>query len=135
MQENNFAGVVQLQSKAQFRELVANGSITIGDRTIVYNPLTTIYLYESHFIEKHDIESIAWTELDDSELPYKYSTTITLTTTIFSDSMVELLNNQLVLFANYGFAINTINVSEQTATIYAIDKPSSTVTLQMEVTP
>lgn len=131
MQENNFAGVVQLQSKAQFKELMRNGSITIGERTIVYNPLTTIYLYESYFIEEHVIESTTWTELDNT-LPYKYSTNITLTTTVYDDSVVELLNDQVVLFANYGFVIGNIN--GQTLTVYAIDKPIQSVTLRMEVT-
>lgn len=130
MQENNFAGVVQLQSKAQFKELMRNGSITIGERTIVYNPLTTIYLYQSKFFEEHTIESTAWTELDNSA--YSYSTTITLTTDIYDDSVVELVNDQADLFATYGFAIGSI--SGQVATIYSIGQPSESVTLTLEVT-
>lgn len=131
MQENNFAGVVQLQSKAQFKELMKNGSITIGERVIKYNPLTTIYLYESYFIEEHTIESTAWTVLSGNS-PYNYSATITLTTTLYDDSVVELVNNQPGLFATYGFAIGSI--SGQVATIYSIGQPSESVTLTLEVT-
>ena len=107
-----------------------NGSITIGERTIVYNPLTTIYLYQSKFFEEHTIESTAWTELDNSA--YSYSTTITLTTDIYDDSVVELVNDQADLFATYGFAIGSI--SGQVATIYSIGQPSESVTLTLEVT-
>lgn len=77
------------------------------------------------------IESTSWSELSNSS-PYTYSATITATTTIGTDSIVELINNQPVLFATYGFAIGSI--SGQVATIYSIGQPSESVTLTLEVT-
>lgn len=77
------------------------------------------------------IESTSWSELSDSS-PYTYSATITATTTIGTDSIVELINNQAVLFATYGFAIGSI--SGQNITIYSIGQPSTSVTLTVGVT-
>lgn len=77
------------------------------------------------------IESSSWSELSDSS-PYTYSATVTATTTIGTNSIVELINNQAVLFATYGFAIGSI--SGQNITIYSIGQPSESVTLTLEVT-
>lgn len=77
------------------------------------------------------IASTAWTTLSDSS-PYTYSATVTATTTIGTDSIVELINNQAVLFATYGFAIGSI--SGQNITIYSIGQPSENVTLTLGVT-
>ena len=77
------------------------------------------------------IESTSWSELSDSS-PYTYSATVTATTTIGTDSIVELINNQAILFATYGFAIGSI--SGQNITIYSIGQPSTSVTLTVEVT-
>lgn len=77
------------------------------------------------------IESTSWSELSDSS-PYTYSATVTAATTIGTDSIVELINNQAVLFATYGFAIGSI--SGQNITIYSIGQPSESVTLTLEVT-
>ena len=77
------------------------------------------------------IENTSWTTLSDSS-PYTYNATVTLTTTIGTDSIVELINNQPALFATYGFAIGSI--SGQVATIYSIGQPSTSVTLTVGVT-
>lgn len=77
------------------------------------------------------IESTSWSELSDSS-PYTYNATVTATTTIGTDSIVELINNQAVLFATYGFAIGSI--SGQNITIYSIGQPSTSVTLTVGVT-
>ena len=77
------------------------------------------------------IESTSWSELSDSS-PYTYSTTVTAATTIGTDSIVELINNQAVLFATYGLAIGSI--SGQNITIYSIGQPSTSVTLTVGVT-
>ena len=77
------------------------------------------------------IENTSWTTLSDGS-PYTYNATVTLTTTIGTDSIVELINNQAVLFATYGFAIGSI--SGQVATIYSIGQPSTSVTLTLGVT-
>lgn len=85
----------------------------------------------STLTETLTIESTSWSELSDSS-PYTYSATVTATTTIGTDSIVELINNQPVLFATYGFAIGSI--SGQVATIYSIGQPSTSVTLTVGVT-
>lgn len=78
-----------------------------------------------------NILTTQWSALSDSS-PYTYSATVTVTTTIGIDSIVELINNQAVLFATYGFAIGS--VSGQNITIYSIGQPSTSVTLTVEVT-
>lgn len=80
--------------------------------------------------ETFTIESAPWSALSDSS-PYTYSATITLTTTLDTNSIVELINNQPVLFATYGFAIGSI--SGQVATIYSIGQPSENVTLTIGI--
>lgn len=85
----------------------------------------------STLTETLTIESTSWSELSDSS-PYTYSATVTATTTIGTDSIVELINNQAVLFATYGLAIGSI--SGQNITIYSIGQPSENVTLTLGVT-
>lgn len=68
----------------------------------------------------------AWTALADSS-PFTYQATVTATHEIGADTVVELVNDQAVLFANYGFAIGA--VSGQSVTIYAIGQPSASVSL------
>ena len=77
------------------------------------------------------VASTSWITLNNSS-PYTYQATVTLTTTLTDDSVVELLNNQAVLFATYGFAIASI--SGQVATIYSIGQPTENVNLTMGVT-
>lgn len=77
------------------------------------------------------VENTSWVALTDSS-PYTYSATVTATTTIGVDSIVELINNQAVLFATYGFVIG--GISGQNITIYSIGQPSENVTLTVEVT-
>ena len=99
----------------------SNGAYTTQDITPTS---TTTY-------EEVTIQSTSWLALSDSS-PYTYQATVTLTTTLTDDSVVELLNNQAVLFATYGFAIASI--SGQVATIYSIGQPTENVNLTMGVT-
>lgn len=78
--------------------------------------------------ESYTIADTDWTELAGAS-PYTYSATVTATYAIGSDAIVELINDQAVLFANYGFAIGL--VSGQTLAIYALDAPVSSVTLKV----
>lgn len=82
-------------------------------------------------INNYTIQSAAWTSLSE-QAPYTYSATITSTPTLDTNSIVELVNNQAVLFATYGFAIGSI--SGQNITIYSIGQPSTSVTLTVGVT-
>lgn len=81
-------------------------------------------------IEEHTIVTSAWTALSGSA-PYTYSATVTVTAEISQTSVIELYNNNAVLFANYGFAIGA--VSGQTVTVYSIGLPTESVTLTIQV--
>ena len=75
----------------------------------------------------------AWTSLGDDADEYKCAAIITLTTTLKADSNyeVELINDNLALFAKYGFGIASI--TEQQATIYAVKQPDANVSLVFSI--
>lgn len=73
-----------------------------------------------------------WTALSASD-PYDYSATVTATTTISATSTVELINDQAVLFGNHGFAIGSVDTTNNTVTIYSIGAPSASVSLTIKV--
>ena len=108
--------------------LVGGGSITSGSDTYTADE-TAIYLVDDvSAIETYTISS--WTALSSSS-PYTYQATVTATATIGANTIVELFNDQAVLFATYGFAIGS--VSGQNITIYSIGEPSSSVTLKVGI--
>lgn len=79
-------------------------------------------------IETYSVASSAWTALASST-PFTYSTVLTATTTIGASTIVELMNDNAVLFANHGFSIGS--VSGQNVTIYSIGQPSTSVNLKV----
>lgn len=85
----------------------------------------------TNIVESFSIPITNWTTLENAD-PYTYSTTVNITSALSTNSIVELINNQPVLFATYGFAIG--NISGQVATIYSIGQPSESVTLTLGVT-
>lgn len=78
--------------------------------------------------ETYTVASNSWTALASSE-PFTYQTTITATYTIGNDTEVGIINDQAVLFANYGFIVGS--VSGQSVTIYSIAQPNTSVTLKV----
>lgn len=78
------------------------------------------------------IETSSWTALSGSD-PYTYEAVISIpnTTTVDTNSIVELINDQAVLFATYGFAIT--DVTGQAVTIASIGQPAAEVTLKINV--
>ena len=76
--------------------------------------------------ETYTITSNSWTALSSSE-PFTYQTTVTATYTIGNDTEVGIINDQPVLFANYGFIVGS--VSGQNVTLYAIGQPDTSVSL------
>lgn len=79
----------------------------------------------------YDDYSIAsWTD-SSSYSPFVAIATKTATTTIGADTLVELINNDAVGFATYGYAI--IGVSGQTITFGCLVKPTSSVTLKVKI--
>ena len=91
------------------------------------------YLLNKNAIGTTESKTIAttdWTALASSD-PYDYSATVTLTATIGTNSTVELINDQAVLFGTHGFAIGSI--SGQNVTIYSIGQPAASVSLKINV--
>lgn len=78
--------------------------------------------------ESYTIATTDWSALSSSS-PYDYQTTVTATYTIGNDTILELINDNPVAFANNGFAIGS--VSTQSVTIYSIGQPSASVTLKV----
>ena len=78
--------------------------------------------------ETYTITSNSWTALSSSE-PFAYQTTVAATYTIGNDTEVGIINDQAVLFANYGFLVGSI--SGQNVTIYSIAQPDTSVTLKV----
>jgi len=79
--------------------------------------------------ETYTIATSDWTALSDAT-PYTYQATVTATRLIEANTWCELINNQAVLFADYGFAIGSVN--GQNITIYAIGLPTSSVVLEVQ---
>lgn len=78
--------------------------------------------------ETYTIPDVTWYGLSGAS-PYDYYTEVIATHTIGNDTIVELINDNAVEFANYGFAIGYIN--GQTVAIYSIGAPSSSITLKI----
>lgn len=72
----------------------------------------------------------SWTA-DNTIAPFTYKATVTLITTLSAQSIVELLNDDAVLFATYGFSIG--DITNQVVTIYSIGEPSSTVSISIRI--
>jgi hypothetical protein len=79
-----------------------------------------------HKLIKETYNISNWTTLSDAA-PYTYSTTITAIYTIGEDTEVELINDNAILFAKYGFAIASVNGQE--ITIYSVTQPSEDISL------
>ncbi|MGN1061465.1 MAG: hypothetical protein ACI4QN_07010 [Candidatus Coproplasma sp.] len=80
--------------------------------------------------ETYTITADKWTAVSDKS-PFTHSATVTATTEIGEETLVELINNNAVAFANHGFAIAA--VSGQSITIYSVGAPTSSVTLRIEI--
>lgn len=106
------AGVTDITGDAitQGRSAVATGSPTVT--------------------EGFNIPAANWSALSDAS-PFTVSASVTASAEITTNSTVELINNQAVLFANYGFAIGA--VSGQNIVFYAIDTPEAAVNLTVEI--
>lgn len=72
----------------------------------------------------------SWTA-DGTIAPFTYKATVTLQTTLTNETIVELLNDDAVLFATYGFSIGSI--ASQVVTIYSVGQPSSSVSLSIRI--
>ena len=98
----------------------------IYDRAEIATEVDLALKEDKATIETYTIASNSWTALASSE-PFKFSATVTATYTIGNDTEVGIINDQAVLFANYGFIVGS--VSGQSVTIYSIAQPDASVSL------
>lgn len=112
-------------------EMTSTKTTVSGVSNENYLKLYKLYLIEGDTaIENHTIVTSAWTTLSGSA-PYTYAATVTVTAEISEASIIELYNNNAVLFATYGFAIGAVN--GQAVTVYSIGKPTESVTLTIQI--
>lgn len=93
--------------------------------------IDTSNLMNKPTIEQYNIAASAWTSLSNAD-PFTVQATVTATTTIGADAIIELYNDQPVAFATYAFSI--ASVSGQTITFYALEAPTAQVTLTVGIT-
>lgn len=79
-------------------------------------------------MESFSIADTDWGSLVGAA-PFVCQATVLASTPINANTQVELYNDQAVLFANHGFAI--ASVSGQNITLYAVEQPTSSVTLNV----
>ena len=100
--------------------------VKIGDGTTTIANLP----FAGRVREEHTVATSAWTALS-GQAPYTYSTNITIDAVLSDDATLELLNNNQTLFRQYLFGIGA--ASGQTATIYALTRPTSSITFRFEI--
>lgn len=73
-----------------------------------------------------------WSAID-AQGPYTFAATVTVDqdTHIGAETLVELINDNAVAFATYGFAIAAVD--GQVITLYSISKPADSITLRIEI--
>ena len=94
--------------------------ISITDK----NGTTTANASASGIVEQHGVATSGWASISN-KYPYTYYTTIAITQTLTANTVVELVNDNALLFAKHGFAI--YQIQGQTAIIYSIGIPADTV--------
>lgn len=126
VQDNLFVagqGIYQLEiGKCTYR---TDGTLTNVVRTV------PILSGDGLIIEQHTVQVTEWQALSTEKDPYTFAANFTTQHTINARSIIELYNDNPVLFAKYGFAINAVN--EQTVTVYSIGKPESVITLMLGI--
>ena len=69
-----------------------------------------------------------WIEAN-SIYPFKYQTTFQNANIDTDLTLVELINNDAILFMEYGFSIGYVNEINKTITLYALEQPATSVEL------
>lgn len=126
----------------------ADGSVTIdaddtGKKVLIKANLQPLYDTK---LENNEVNFVIspenWNDLSIGE-PYKYKATIDCpyNVNVTGNAVYELVNNSPVNFANYGFALYSVDFGDSFAiypspkfTFYAIEKPQSNVTLKVLIT-
>lgn len=117
---------------------VVLGSVTVGagvtditaDAIAQGEKATTGVEYDDGDLETYTIPAANWSDLSDAD-PFTAYASVTATHPITSETIVELYNDQAVLFANSGFVIGS--VSGQNIVFYAISAPEEEVNLKVRL--
>lgn len=128
----NIVPLSAAQGKVLADSIGTLSSLTTTAKTSAVAAINEVNGKAAGISETLTIATSDWTALSASD-PYDYSATVTATTTISATSTVELVNDQAVLFATYGFAIGSVDTTNNTLTIYSIGQPSASVSLTIKV--
>jgi len=101
-----------------------------ADGNVISSGKTMADLQSAPTTESKTIAASDWSALSSSS-PYTQQATVTAVKTITANTIVELINDNAVNFATYGYAIGSI--SGQSVVIYAISAPSASVTLKLNI--
>ena len=104
-------------------------TITITESTKAW-VLFDLDVEEAQKFEAETVTPEMWQDLNGNE-PFAKMASVTLSTTISANSTVELINDQAVAFANYGFNIGMIN--EQRVVLFALDSPTNNITFTFSI--
>ena len=85
-------------------------------------------------IERPVVPAAYWQELDStSYAPYTHGTIVSIAATIGENTKVKLYNDNPVLFAKYGFAINEVVAATGAVYIGSIGLPEQDVTFTIGI--
>jgi len=112
---------------------LANGNILNATtlNAAINNAFYAVDLVESVVAGTTEWLTISSWTADNTISPFTYKATVTAQTTISTNTVVRLVNNNAIGFATYGWSIGSI--SGQNITIYSIGQPSSSVTLKFVI--
>ena len=111
--------MVVAETGLNIAEGIIEGSEDIPTSGQVYDAITSD-------VETYVVDPESWGEITGAA-PFAYSASIVATHTITSHTVIELVNNNAVSFANYGFAIGAI--TGQNIVIYALNVPIDEISL------
>ena len=105
-------------------------SATKATKDSAGNTISSYYAKKPTF-ENKTISTSAWSEVEGAD-PFTHKATVSFTASLSGDNTVlQLFNSDRNLFAAYGFEM--AECSGQSVTIYAVGKPSTSVTLKFMI--
>lgn len=115
------------------------GTSQLEDNSVTYQKLS-VALQEivnkvpqiTHKTETTIIYPENWSTLSGNQL-FNYYATINLISQVSDNTMVELVNDNAVDFALYGFSLMGYNSTLNTVTIYAISAPLTSINFTLEI--
>ena len=115
------------------------GTGQLEDNSVTYQKLS-VALQEivnkvpqiTHKTETSIIYPQNWGTLSGNQL-FNYYATINLISQVSDNTMIELVNDNPVDFALYGFSLMEYNPTSNTVTIYAISAPSTSINFTLEI--